>query len=109
MSLTMPELLEEVARAEAALTAAATHVRAVGEEIRTRDALPPGIASGPLGYITAAGVTRVPQFVLDHLGLPHGGGVVFLRQPDGTVQVLTNDQFVRTLQGDPTDPTPAGT
>ena len=104
MSRTMQELLEEVSRAEAALTAAATHVRAVGEEIRTRDALPSGITSGPLGYITAAGITRVPQFVLDHLGLPHGGGVVFLRQSDGTVQVLTNDQFVRTLGEDPSDP-----
>ena len=30
MSRTMQELLEEVSRAEAALTAAATHVRAVG-------------------------------------------------------------------------------
>ena len=104
MSRTMQELLEEVSRAEAALTAAATHVRAVGEEIRTRDALPSGITSGPLGYITAAGITRVPQFVLDHLGLPHGGGVVFLRQADGTVQVLTNGQFVRSFCVVPSDP-----
>lgn len=104
MSRTMQEIMEEVSRAEAALTAAATHVRAVGEEIRTRDALPSGITSGPQGYITAAGVTRVPQSVLDHLGIPHGGGVVFCGQPDGTVRVLTNDQFTRTLHGDPTDP-----
>ena len=79
-------------------------MRVVIADLRARDSLPPEARGGPQGYVTAAGFTRVPQFALDHLGIPNGGGVVFLSQPDGTVKMLTNEQFFAVALPKPTDP-----
>ena len=104
MSCTMKELLERLEHAEVSLLSATGGVRVVLADLRARDNLPPEARGGPHGYVTAAGLTRVPQFALDHLGIPNGGGVVFLSEPDGTVKLLTNEQVLTVLAPEPTDP-----
>lgn len=104
MSSTMRELLERMDRAETALISVTNETRAVIAALRACDSLPPEAKGGPQGYVTAAGLTRVPQFVLDHLGIPNGGGVVFLCEPDGTAKMLTNEQFFAIAFPKQTDP-----
>lgn len=50
-----------------------------------------------LCYLSTEGVVRVPQRIREVLGLPHGGGVVFLEQ-NGRVEVVSDDEFVRRFE-----------
>jgi hypothetical protein len=45
-----------------------------------------------LCYLSTDGVVRVPERIRRALGLPQGGGVVFLER-DGMVEVMSNDTF----------------
>lgn len=55
---------------------------------------PPEGASAPRGYLTMEGLVQVAPEVQQHLGLAHGGGVVFVRGKDGHYRMLTDDQFL---------------
>ncbi|HSN97891.1 MAG TPA: AAA family ATPase, partial [Candidatus Nanopelagicales bacterium] len=55
---------------------------------------PPEGASAPRGYLTTEGLVQVPPEVQGHLGLAHGGGLVFVRGKDGHYRMLTDDQFL---------------
>jgi hypothetical protein len=46
-----------------------------------------------LCYLSTEGVVRVPDRIRRALGLPHGGGVVFLEKEDGAVEVMSDDTF----------------
>jgi hypothetical protein len=48
----------------------------------------------PLSYLTTDRVVRLSEEAARHLGLEHGGGVVVLREPDGSLRLMSNDAWL---------------
>lgn len=62
--------------------------------------------SAPVSYVTGEGLVRLPRFVMNALGLPHGGGVVFYKHKggnEGRVQMVSNATAVADLGWDTDD------
>jgi hypothetical protein len=51
---------------------------------------PPPAKTAPLSYVTGEGYVALPLFVREHLGVEHGGGVVFNTAPEGRITMLSN-------------------
>lgn len=51
---------------------------------------PPPAKTAPLSYVTGEGYVALPLFVREHLGVEHGGGVVFNTGPEGRITMLSN-------------------
>lgn len=52
----------------------------------------PGAAlRAPHSYVTAEGCVQLPGFVRRHLGVQHGGGVVFDTRDKGVVVIMSNE------------------
>lgn len=58
---------------------------------------PSTIGAAPLSYVTTEGVVCMPQPVLDQMGLPRGGGVVFVAEGPGRAQVWSNEAFLQQM------------
>jgi hypothetical protein len=70
-------------------------------------ALPtPGRA--PLSYVTGEGYVALPPFVRDHLGVAHGGGVVFETAPEGRITMLSSERALADFGEDEEDARDAG-
>lgn len=65
---------------------------------------PPEGSSAPRGYLTTEGLVQVAPEVQEHLGLAHGGGVVFVREKGGHYRMLTDDQFLDLFEDRGTEP-----
>ncbi len=50
---------------------------------------PPPAKTAPLSYVTGEGYVALPLFVREHLGVEHGGGVVFNTAPEGRITMLS--------------------
>ncbi len=55
--------------------------------------LPPGAT---LSYVSTDGVVRLHRSVMESIGLPNGGGVMFL-DGDRSVEMMSNDRFIERL------------
>jgi hypothetical protein len=51
--------------------------------------------NAPLCYISTEGVVRVPERIRNVIGLPKGGGIVFLEHRDGHVEVMSDETFAK--------------
>jgi hypothetical protein len=56
------------------------------------------VVKAPMSYITPEGCVQLPKFVLNALGLPNGGGVVFhTTNEEGQVMILSNEAACKLL------------
>ncbi len=58
--------------------------------------LPPD-GRAPLSYVTPEGLVSLPPFVREHLGLDHGGGVVFSPAGAGRIAMISNETALEEL------------
>jgi hypothetical protein len=66
------------------------------------DVVPPGVDAARC-YLSTEGVVRVPEHIRQALGLPNGGGVMFLER-EGHVEMMSDDRFAAILdEGDEGD------
>jgi len=73
------------------------------EDARLATGLPDVVSapegSAPLSYLSTEGLVRVPERVRQRLGLPNGGGVLFVER-DGAVEMMSNDSFAARFDPD---------
>jgi hypothetical protein len=62
-----------------------------------QDIPPPPNGRAPLSYITPEGLVSLPPFVREHLGLEHGGGVVFSPAGAGRISMVSNETALKEL------------
>jgi len=64
----------------------------------TEPPLPTGKAANT-AYISSDGVIRVPERILTEMGMPRGGGVVFIpNRETGYIELMTNAQFAELFE-----------
>lgn len=60
----------------------------------------PATGSAPRSWVTEDGLVRLPENVIEGLGISQGGGVSFLQNADGTFRILTDEQALSELGWD---------
>ena len=59
--------------------------------------------SAPLSFVTEKGVVRVPDAIREKLGLMDGGGVAFVTNEAGRVEMLSDEQLYALAEGEEND------
>lgn len=48
-------------------------------------------------YVSMDGATRIPRGVMERVGIPYGGGVMYLREENGKTVLLSDEAYLREL------------